>query len=438
MAASLNTRESTLFAESVAKITETGNRNWTRNDVCCFILDRNCLSFNEETTREEIRSLFRFYSPEFSAARMAVIRLLERSPFEQVLQQSRWSSSITRATDFGRSYAKSLTSAPLQYYQCERNRVPHELVGSYLVALATRLEKIEQISTQGEPTETSELSSAIENGRRRYGVQYSSRIGKRKEVLDYLFQFSDCRSDVKAILAYENLLSGLFEVSKFDDFVKVLGETLQAANSDALLETIFQLQVVQLAQESGFQLVTEPSALRGNKNNSDTWELHQDDGDLKLIISKGKAKAGADSSNSLYQNCRTMMGDGSSGFEPDLRMKFINEQADSTHVFIGDSKRNAAGNGNTYRGVAIKASLAYYADMENELTTNPQITLLFAQRGPAVAGETDSTAIVDKLGTGGEALPKILGLGIKDFENTAEVGRAWFTGILARVQNAAQ
>jgi len=316
--------------------------------------------------------------------------------------------------------------------------VPHELVGSYLVALATRLEKIEQISTQGEPTETSELSSAIENGRRRYGVQYSSRIGKRKEVLDYLFQFSDCRSDVKAILAYENLLSGLFEVSKFDDFVKVLGETLQAANSDALLETIFQLQVVQLAQESGFQLVTEPSALRGNKNNSDTWELHQDDGDLKLIISKGKAKAGADSSNSLYQNCRTMMGDGSSGFEPDLRMKFINEQADSTHVFIGDSKRNAAGNGNTYRGVAIKASLAYYADMENELTTNPQITLLFAQRGPAVAGETDSTAIVDKLGTGGEALPKILGLGIKDFENTAEVGRAWFTGILARVQNAAQ
>jgi len=320
--------------------------------------------------------------------------------------------------------------------------MPHAQVGSYLVALATRIQIIEQDPTKKvESKKPSKLCSAIEKGRRHYGVQDSSRIGKKKEVLDYLFQFPNCQDDVAAIRAYENLWAKSFDSSKTEETVELvtaLGETLQAANSDALLETIFQLQVVRLAQDAGFQLTTSPSALRGNKNNSDTWELHQDEGDLKLIISKGKAKAGADSSNSLYQNCRTMMGDGSSGFEPDLRMEFINEQADSTHVFIGDSKRNAAGNGSTYRGVAIKASLAYYADMKSELSTSPQISLLFARRGAAVAGETESSAIKAKLEEGSEALPEILGLGIEDFENTAEVGRAWFTGILARVQNAAQ
>jgi len=303
------------------------------------------------------------------------------------------------------------------------------------VALGTRLQKVEQAATQTDSSGESRLHLAIEHGRRRYGVRHSSRVGGSREVLDYLSQFPACLEDVKAIRAYEDLLGELFSSSKSSNLVKMLGKTLQAANSDALLETIFQLQVVFLAQDAGFQLTTSPSALRGNKNNCDTWELHRDG--LNLVISKGKAKVSENRSHGLYQNCRKMMGDGSSGFEPDLRMEFT--QDNRTFVFLGDSKRNATGNGSTYRGVAIKASLAYYADMEKELTTRPQISLLFAQRGTAVAGKTESSKIEAELMKGnGEALPEILGLGIEDFENEAEVGRAWFSGILARVQHAAQ
>lgn len=316
--------------------------------------------FLSESAQSKLRQLMFLEDPDRIEAETLLIDFLKSDP-TRTISKNREASRLNRRTSWGKTFVSQLSGKANAYVNYTDERVPDHQLLSALFGIAYRWQQ-ELKAFPDYKQRADALEHACRNARfKPLAINYDSNLAER------LKQFTNGKRLAELIEKSQGVLWQKFDSERdgqllTDLFRKDLDKKGDERNGDALLEMFALLALTRVFISLDWLPVkrnlifNKDDKLEGGLNLSkDNFFLHIQKGFPDDVTDR---TVGALKSSVCYS---------ATGKQPDIVLHFFSEGSDRECYLIGDAKRNATGDGDSYRRAAFFSMLNDFVAFSHKL-----------------------------------------------------------------------